>query len=275
VDLTGLETLLQSDTSKITELDIHKFGGPLTGLTRVLQALGRRPTLTKLGIRFCPLAHDEARQLGMALLCNTPSLQSLALVGCILGSAGLAELAPALYRNTSIKVRDISGNSFSSIESARLLRDILLSNKTMTALDLSGNKFGETAGAVECIADGLGSNSALLSNCAMRDDGVSILAQTLGSRNTTLQKLTLDSNSITSTGAGVLLETMQQNNHHITDLELKINPMENEGANVLARSLENNALPNLTRLNLSYCLIEDDGFISGVGSGAKHFVATA
>jgi hypothetical protein len=32
----------------------------------------------------------------------------------------------------------------------------------MTALDLSENGFGKTTGAVECIADGLGSNSTLL-----------------------------------------------------------------------------------------------------------------
>jgi hypothetical protein len=114
----------------------------------------------------------------------------------------------------------------------------------MTTLGLSGNKFGQTTGAVECIAEGLGSNSMLLkldlSSCALGDGGVSTLAQTLGSRNTTLQKLSLGvstlaqtlgsrnnirlqklklaSNAITSTGLGVLLGSMEQNSHLITDL---------------------------------------------------------
>jgi hypothetical protein len=165
------------------------------GLTPVLQALGRRPTLTKLRLRCCPLGRDNARLLRVAL-CNIPSLQSLVLTDGTLGSAGLAELAPALYHNTSIKVLDMRRNWLDSLETAILLRNILYSNKTMTALDLSGNNFGRTTGAVECIADGLGSNSTLLkinlSGCRLRDGGVSIMAQTLGSRNTTLQKVTLE-----------------------------------------------------------------------------------
>jgi hypothetical protein len=48
----------------------------------------------------------------------------------------LAELAPALYRNASIKVLDISFNLLNDTESAEILRDILRSNKTMIALKI-------------------------------------------------------------------------------------------------------------------------------------------
>jgi Ran GTPase-activating protein (RanGAP) involved in mRNA processing and transport len=272
VNLTGLETLLLSDTSKITELEIHRrsYGGPaIIGLTPVLQALERRPTLTKLGLRGFNLGPDEARLLCMALR-NMPSLQSLILANNALGSAELAELAPALYCNTSIKELDISNNSLDDMESAKVLRDILRNNKTMITLDLSRNRFGNTTGAVEYIADGLGSNSTLpridLSRCSLGDDDVFTLAQTLGSRNTTLQKLSLSVNSITSTGLGVLLETMEQSSNSITDLNLLHNIIGNEGSNLLARSLGKNALPNLTRFSLSYCDIEDDGFIALVSA---------
>jgi Ran GTPase-activating protein (RanGAP) involved in mRNA processing and transport len=273
-NLTGLETLLLSDTSKITELEIHRFcGRPIIGLTSVLQALARRPTLTKLALRRVRLGRDDARQLGM-VLCSTPSLQTLVLRHTYLGSAGLAELAPALQRNTSIKVLDISENDLSDMDSAGLLRDILRSNKTMTTLDLSWNHFGGTTGAVECIADGLGSNSTLLkidlSSCALGDVGISTLVQTLGSRNTTLQKFILCWNAITSMGVGVLLETMEQS-HHITDLDLRRNYIGDEGAVLLARSLGNNALPNLIHLSLFYrCSIGDDGFITLVSALAQN-----
>jgi Ran GTPase-activating protein (RanGAP) involved in mRNA processing and transport len=267
VDLNGLETVLLNDTSKITELDIRKtyYGGPpMRGLTPVLQALARRPTLTKLGIHGCPLGRDKARLLGM-VLCNAPNLQSLVLRGRTLENAELAEIAPALYRNTSIKELDMSHNSFSSMDAAVLLRGILHSNKTITALDLSINNFGGITGAVDCIADGLGSNSTLLkidlSNCALRDGGVSTMAENLSSRNTTLQKLTLKNNAITSTGVAVLLD-MMEHSCHITDLDLGHNRIGNEGASLLTRSLGNNALPNLTRLSLSQCSIDDDGFVS-------------
>jgi Ran GTPase-activating protein (RanGAP) involved in mRNA processing and transport len=271
MDLTGLETVLQSETSKITELDINGLYGslPMVGLTRVLRALAQRPTMTKLGLRNCRLVCDEARLLQMAL-CKLPNLHSLILTNNEPGSAGLAELAPALSRNTSIKVLNISLNYLRDVESAEILRDILRSNKTMTTLNLTSNAFGQTAGAVECITDGLGSNSTLLtidlSRCSLEDADVSTLAQSLGSRNTTLQKLSLGTNSITSTGLGVLLESMEQSSSSITDLDLQYNPIGNEGASLLARSLENNVLPNLKRLSLSNGGIGDDGLIALVSA---------
>jgi Ran GTPase-activating protein (RanGAP) involved in mRNA processing and transport len=114
------------------------------GLTRVLRALARHPPLTKLGIRDVRLGRNEARLLQLALR-NMPSLQCLDLASSAPGSDGLAQLAPALYCNTSIKVLDLSCCGLHHMKSTRLLRDIFRSNKTMTALDLSGNAFGETA----------------------------------------------------------------------------------------------------------------------------------
>jgi Ran GTPase-activating protein (RanGAP) involved in mRNA processing and transport len=265
VDLTGLDTVLQGETSKITELDIDRLYGNLhvsiRGLTCVLRALACRSMLTKLGLRNCPLGRDEAGLLRMAL-CNIPSLTGLNLGNSALGSDELAELAPAFYCNTSIKVLDISSNNLNELESTDILRGIICRNKTITTLLLTKNPFGQTTGAVDCLADGLGSNSTLLnidlSSCALRDGGVSILAQTLGSRNTTIKKLTLDFDFISSAGVGVLLDT----SGHITDLDLQNNPIGNDGASLLARSLESSALPNLTRLRLSDYSIGDDGFIA-------------
>jgi Ran GTPase-activating protein (RanGAP) involved in mRNA processing and transport len=266
IDLTGLETVLLSDNAKITELDIHRIyrdGLPITSLTNALRALGHR--LTKLGLRCCPLGRDDARLLRMALY-NMSSLQSLVLTDRTLRRTGLAELAPALYRNTSIKVLDISENVLNDMASAELLRDIIRRNETLTTLNLSWNGSWQTTGAVECIADGLGSNSTLLkidlSSCALGDNGLSTLARSLGSRNTTLQQLTLKYNYITSAGVGVLLQAMEQNSCHITDLDLQRNPIENEGATLLARALGEDTLPNLTHLSLSECDIGDDGFIA-------------
>jgi Ran GTPase-activating protein (RanGAP) involved in mRNA processing and transport len=217
----------------------------MRGLTHVLQALGRHPTLTKLGLHACRLGRDEARLLRMALS-NLPNLQSLLLRVGTLESAGLAELAPALYPNTSVKVIDISGNYLNIMESAGLLRDILRRNKSITALDLSWNRFGQTTGALDYIADGLGSNLTLLkihlSNCDLGDGGVSTLARKLDSRSSMLQKLTLQYNSITSTGVGVLLEAMEHNSLdtmerscHITDLDLGYNHIGNEGGRLLSQ----------------------------------------
>jgi Ran GTPase-activating protein (RanGAP) involved in mRNA processing and transport len=272
MDLTGLETLLRSDASKITDLDIHTSsrGPPMMGLTQVLKALAQRGTLTKLTLKRCPLGRDEARLLRM-VLCKTPSLQSLVLTYGTLGSAALAEVAQALNHNTSIKVLDVSHNDkLADLESANIFGGILRNNKTITTFDLSGNDFGETPGAVDCIADGLASNSTLLnidlSDCFLEDRGVYILAQTLDFRITALKKINLGTNYITHAGVGVIIETLEQSSHHITDLDLKNNRIGSEGARFLARSLENNALPNLKELSLSYCGLDDDKFIAMVSA---------
>jgi Ran GTPase-activating protein (RanGAP) involved in mRNA processing and transport len=287
-NLTGVKTVLLSDNSKITELEIeigmfygdpplfsemeiHRSYGcpPIMGLKNVLRAVVRHPKLTKLILHGIRLGRDEARELRMAL-CSTLRLQTLALTDGTLRSAELVELAPALYHNTSIKVLDISRNDLSEIDSAEILRDILRLNKTMTALDLSRNAFGQTTGAVECIAEGLGSNSTLLKidlpSCALGDGGLSTLAQTLGSRNTTLQQLTLADNVITSTGIRGLLEMMEQSSHRITDLDLQRNPIGSDGASLLAKSLGSNTLPNLIHLSLPQCGIRNDGFIALVSA---------
>ena len=101
-----------------------------------------------------------------------------------------------------------------------------------------------------------------LSSFHLSNAGVSILAQTLGSRNTTPQKLTLKIYPIKPSGIGVLLEAMEQSSHCIADLDLKCNRVGNEGASLIARSLGNNALPNITRLSLYNCGIGDDEFIA-------------
>jgi hypothetical protein len=203
-------------------------------------------------------------------LSNVPSLQTLVLKDRTLGSAGLVELAPALCHNTSIKVLDLSEYRLGGRESAEILRDILRSNKTITSLALNQIKFGQATGAVACIAAGLDSNSTLLkidlSDCALRDRGLSSLTQAFGSWNTALQRLAIGENAITSTGIAVLLVAMEQSSHQITDLDLNNNPIGNEGARLLAGAVENNALPNLTRLSLYGCSIQDDGFVALVSA---------
>jgi hypothetical protein len=141
VDLTGIETVLLSETSRITELEIDVLeidmscnSPPTMGLTRVLRALALHPALIKLVLRRCPLGHDEVGLLRM-VLDNISSLHTLVLTSRTLGSAALAELAPALYQNTSIKELDLSGNGLNNMESASILRDVIRSNKIMTTLD--------------------------------------------------------------------------------------------------------------------------------------------
>jgi Ran GTPase-activating protein (RanGAP) involved in mRNA processing and transport len=275
---TGIDTLLLSDKSKITQVIINLVGdsywdGParLTP-TGTWQALGRKTQLTKLDMSHCHLTRYCMRQLRHVLRKNQ-NLQSLGLAQNNIGSACLAEMAPALYRkDVSIKELDLSWNDLDDMESASLIRDLARCNKSMTKLNLTGNLFGRTPGAVRCIADGLGSNTTLLevvlSNNALGDDGLSMLVRGLWPRNTVLQKLMLEDNRIAATGVHALVDRMvlENNVSFITDLNLGGNPIRSDGASFLANALESNSLPHLARLSLCNCSIGDDGFASLVSA---------
>jgi Ran GTPase-activating protein (RanGAP) involved in mRNA processing and transport len=270
-ELTGIENLLTSGKSKITQVIISFQGNcflePAVRLSQsTLLALTRYARLTKLHISNCELSRDCMRQLCNVLRSN-PNLQSLGLSRTRLLNTCLMEFAPALYHNVSIQELDLSWNDLEGIASATLIRDIVRRNKGITKLDLTGNEFGGTPGAVQCIADGLGSNTTLLeivlADTRLDDDGLSILAQSLWPQNQTLRKLSLEGNQITATGARALVDRMVESNASccITDLNLDGNSIGSEGASFLANALESNSLPYLKRLSLSGCSISDEGFV--------------
>jgi Ran GTPase-activating protein (RanGAP) involved in mRNA processing and transport len=260
-ELTGLDTLFNH--SKITELLISGNGRTPIGLSAVLHELGQKTTLTRLSVTNCSLSRSHMGQLA-TLLRHNQSLESLVLQSGFLRTADLAEIAPSLCQHMSIKLLDVSRNHLDDMESALLLEDIMYQNKTITKLDVSGNGFGRISGAVICIADGIGSNTALLeinlSSCALDDGQVSILARNLGSRNRTLRKLSLGRNRIGSAGVHALVDTMMQHDSRITDLDLwGCTDIGNDGVSLLADALGRNALPYLGRLSLSNCCVGGDG----------------
>lgn len=262
-ELTGLDTLLKSRHSKITELLISGNGGAPSGLSAVLHELGRKTTLTKLSITNCSLSRASMNQLETVLRRNK-SLESFVLQSGFLPTADLAEISPSLCRHEFIKSLDVSQNHLDNFESVSLLRDVLRSNKTITKLDVSGNGFGRVSGAVICIADGIGSNTALLeinlAACVLDGSGVSIIAQSLGSRNRTLQKLSLGRNRIGAAGVHALVDTMMDHDARITDLDFwGCSDIGNDGVSLLADALGRNALPFLRRISLAGCDVEDDG----------------
>jgi hypothetical protein len=99
--LSGLEVLLRSQDSKVKELILERVNTDTVGLHPVLQELGRNTKVTALSVRYSELTRENVQQVKSMLRQNT-ALQYLDLTLCALGSAGLAEIAPVLYRNTSI-----------------------------------------------------------------------------------------------------------------------------------------------------------------------------
>jgi hypothetical protein len=284
-DLTGLDTLLENNNSNITELilygevtlgfntffDTYRLL-PLGGLETPLRALGeRKNTLTKLEMRGFPLSLDQVKQLQMVLR-NQKNLQILALPKTSLGSAHLSEFASELEQHMSIKILDLAENRFDDMDSAVILRNIIHVNKSIAALDLSANSFGGRPEAVRCIAMGLRSSATLLQiclrHCQLGNRGVSVLAETLFSRDggiPVLQKLHLaDSNIISFTSVRLLVDAMIEHESQITYLNLKGLSIGDEGASYLANALAANALPHLTWLSVGG--FGDDGLVNLVSA---------
>jgi hypothetical protein len=267
--LSGLEVLLRSQSSKVKEVILEQVSTRTVGLHPVMQELGHRTTVTKLAIRHSVLSREDVQQLKVVLHQNM-ALQSLDLTSSALGSAGLAESAPALYRNTSIKSLDPSQNGLDNIESADVLRELIRRNKMITSFCLASNAFGLNPAATRSIAEGLRSNTALqqlgLINCKLDDHGISILAKALAIRNASILELDLNSNQITSVGVRALVGDNAEAVKTITKLCLSGDPIGSEGASILANALRRNAMPSPKRLHLDNCGIEDDGFVALVSA---------
>jgi Ran GTPase-activating protein (RanGAP) involved in mRNA processing and transport len=286
--LSGLEVLLGSQNSKVSELILDYVDFCTVGLHPVLRGLRHNTTVTNLAILYSGLSREDAQQVKSMLRQNT-TLQSLNLTFCDLGleSAGLAEIAPVLYRNTSIKTLDLSNNGLDDIESANVLRELLRRNKTITSISLAYNTFGGgsnvplsiiegvringgNAAVARSILEGLRSNTALqqldLVGCGLCDHGISILANALVTRNAVMLELDLRFNEITSVGVRALVDDNAEAVKTLTKLCLTHNPIESEGATILADALGHHAMPNLKELHLGRCGIDDDGFVALVSA---------
>jgi hypothetical protein len=235
----------------------------------VAQQLERCTTVTNLVVRHIVLSRENVQQLKAVWRRNT-ALESLDLTLSDLDSADLAEIAPVLYRNTSIKSLNISLNGLNFIESANILRELIRRNKTITSLCIANAWFGHSLAAVRSIAEGVRSNTTLqqldFSGCGLDDQGISVLANALASRNASILELNLDSNEITSVGVHALVYDNTEAVKTFTKLCLSGNSIKTEGATILSDASRRNVMPSLKRLDLHWCYIGSDGFVDMVSA---------
>jgi hypothetical protein len=266
--LVAIDTLLRGKNSQLKELVIENFIGPtgeqVVGFESFMQEMGRNTTVLNMAIIGVRLHPDNIQQL-KAMLRRNAVLQYLNLSQNALGSAGLAEIAPALYRNTSIQGVDISGNRLDNLASANALRELLRRNKTITRLCMDSNTFGSNVAAVRCIGNGFRTNTTLqeieLSDCELDDQGLSILAESLGQQKRGLVKLNLSTNEIAYIGIRALVNNATAALSTLTHLNLSGNCVLDEGASFLAETLTQ-TLSSLKCLQLRGCGISDDGLVA-------------
>jgi hypothetical protein len=266
---TGMDALLHGKNSQLKELMIARLQEStveqLVGFESFMLKMGRNTTILKMLIAGVPLSRDNTQQLKAMLHRNTV-LQDLDLTGDALGSVGLAEIAPALYRNTSIQGLDVSKNGLDDLVAANALRELLRRNKTITRLYMNNNAFGSNVAFVRCIADGFRANATLqelgLSACELDDQGLSILADSLGRQKRGLLTLNLSGNQISGTGLHALVNNATAALSTVAHLNLSGNSLFDDGATFLADTLRRQRLPSLKCLHLINCRISDDGLVA-------------
>jgi hypothetical protein len=276
----GIDVIVGSKQSQIKELIFVGFYGStveaVAGFESFMLEMGRNTTILKIVIAGVPLTRDSIQQLKAMLRRNTV-LQDLDLSGNMdvngntLGSAGLAEIASALYRNTSIQGLNISENGLDDPAAAIALRELLRRNKTITRLSMDHNTFGSNDIVVRIIAEGFRNNTTLqvldLSFCDLNDQGLSILAEGLGQQKRGLLNLNLSTNQITCSGLRALVDNATAALSTVTHLNLRDNLILDEGVSFLAEALRRQTLPSLKSLQLADCRgISDDGLVTLVSA---------
>jgi Ran GTPase-activating protein (RanGAP) involved in mRNA processing and transport len=115
--------------------------------------------------------------------------------------------------------------------------------------------------AVRCIADGFRTNTTLqvleLSSCKLGDQGILILAESLGQRKRGLVDLDLSVNHSTYGGLRALVDNDTVALSTLTHLDLSLFSLIDEGATFLAETLRVQTLLSLKGLRLICCDISD------------------
>ena len=223
-----LETALVSVDLSANEI------GP-RGAATVAAALRDNIVLKELVLSNNSVGHVGATALAGALHCNG-TLETLELWGNGVRSDGAAQLADALQHNHALRRLGLRENEVGvSLVRGELmgagaqLAKALATNRTLTDLDLWGNRVG--------------------------DDGAGLVLGALET-NQTLMRLNLRWNAF---GAGAVhgVENVLRRNHTLTELDLWGNELGDEGAAAVAAGLKSNR--TLISLNMRGNKVGDKG----------------
>ena len=206
------------------------------------------------------LTLNNSSQDGVAALAEclkyNASLETLSIVGDVIGDDGAAALGECLKYNKSLTTLDLSHNRIGD-DGAAALGECLKYNKSLTTLDLSHNRIGDDGAAAlgECLKYNKSLTTLDLSHNRIGDDGAAALGECL-KYNKSLTTLDLSGNGIHDDGAAALGECLKYN-ESLTTLDLKDNIIGYDGAAALIECLKYNK--SLTTLDLKDTTIGDDG----------------
>ncbi|XP_060780242.1 protein NLRC3-like [Neoarius graeffei] len=246
---SALHTVLSSESSKLTEVDLSSNHLEDSGVTQLCVGL-KNPNckLEKLGLTECNLMMESCKALA-EVLSSHRFLTELDLSKNGLQNSGVQQLSEGLKNQSCIlKILRLSDCRITEEGYAALAE--ALKSSHLIELDLRGNDPG--ASGVKLLTDLLQDpdcklEKLRLSDCRITEEGYAALAEALKSSH--LIELDLRGNDPGASGVKLLTDLLQDPHCKLTTLRLLKSPEAEEACGRLTKVLETNPLLQ-THLNL-------------------------
>ncbi|XP_067916037.1 NACHT, LRR and PYD domains-containing protein 12-like isoform X4 [Heterodontus francisci] len=235
-----LSEALKNPDCKIQELWLVGNNLTTSCIDDLASALSTNRSLTDLNLNYNELGDSGVKLLSEALRNPDCKIQKLWLVGNNLTDSCIEDLASTLSTNRSLTDLDLSYNKLGD-SGVKLLSEALRNpDCKIQKLELENNKL--TDSCIEDLTSALSTNWSLtdldLSYNKLGDSGVKLLSEALRNPDCKIQRLQLENNNLTASCIEVLASAVSTN-RSLTDLDLSDNKLGDSGVKQLSEALRN------------------------------------
>ncbi|XP_072131033.1 NACHT, LRR and PYD domains-containing protein 3-like [Mobula birostris] len=240
---------LRNPECKIQQLRLNNVGLTDSGAEDLVSALSTNPSLMELNLSGNKLGDSGVNLVSAALTNPECKMQKLRLDNVGLTDSGAEDLASALSTNPSLTELNLSGNKLGDSGVKLVSAALRCPDCRLQKLELSG--VGLTDSGAEDLASALSTNPSLtelnLSGNKLGDSGVKLVSAALRCPECKIEKLELDNVSLTDSGAKDLVSALSTN-PSLTVLHLSENWLRDGSVPALRRLIL--TLPRMERIVL-------------------------
>ncbi|XP_072131327.1 NACHT, LRR and PYD domains-containing protein 3-like isoform X1 [Mobula birostris] len=249
---------LRNPECKIQKLELDEVGLTGSGAEDLVSTLSTNPSLTELDLSANELG-DSGVKLVSAVLRNPEcKIQKLGLGAVGLTGSGAEDLVSTLSTNLSLTELDLSANKLG--DSGVKLVSVALRKSECKIQKLELYRVGLTDSGAEDLASALGTNRSLrelnLSVNELGDSGVKLVSAALRNPECKIQKLGLWGVGLTDSGVEDLVSALITN-PSLKELDLVFNSLTDRSIPALRRLIVN--LPSLERIRLDQNRFSETG----------------
>ncbi|XP_072892429.1 NACHT, LRR and PYD domains-containing protein 12-like [Hemitrygon akajei] len=231
---------LRNPECKIQKLWLYKVGLTDSGAEDLVSALSTNPSLTELDLSLNKLGDSGVKLVSAALRNPECKIQKLWLFNVGLTDSGAEDLASALSTNPSLTDLNLSENELR--DSGVKLVSAALRNPECKIQKLWLYKVGLTDSGAKDVASTMSAKPSLteldLSGNKLGDSGVKLVSVALSNPDCKIQKLWLDNVRLTDSGAKDLVSALSTN-PLLTGLNLSGNKVGDSGVKLVSAALRN------------------------------------